>query len=345
MKVSYDNLLIFCSNVLKAVGFTKSDADFLAKTLADADAEGHSSHGSYNHLTSYVERVRRSLISLDSVPDIVSDTGSIAVIDGNNGMGQLVSRFAVDIGIKKASKYGTAVVVVRNSNHYGRACIWTEMAAEKGMLGISFTNAGPHMNPTGALEKFVGTNPISIALPAKEENKLVLDMATSVVCMGKIQNAFKEERKIPVGWALDNQGKDTDDPVAALKGSLLPIGGYKGYGLGLMFDVMCSFLSGGDSFDELGGSIAKDFTRPTGTSHYFHFIDISAFQEIGSFKKRVDDLYRRIRYFGDGVYLPGELEKDRGSISMKEGISMPIQIKEDFDALANILKIESIKVI
>ena len=172
-RCTYQELKIFSREVFRETGFSKKNAEFIAKTLVDSDFEGHPSHGTFNKLVSYHNRIRKSLIDIKKNGKIIKSIGAIAVIDGQNGMGQIVSRFSTKTAIKLAKKYGIGLVVTKNSNHYGRACSWVEEILKENMIGISTTNSGPHMVPERSKKKFVGTNPIAIGFPAKKNKNMM----------------------------------------------------------------------------------------------------------------------------------------------------------------------------
>jgi len=186
---------------------------------------------------------------------IVSETSSTALVDGNNGLGQPVARWAMQLAIDKAREVGSGTVAVRNSNHYGIAGYYAMMALEHDMIGMSLTNSSPLVVPTGGRKAVIGTNPIAVAIPAGKERPWVLDMATSVVPRGKLEVYARKNKPMPLGWAVDETGQPTTDAqrvldalTARLGGGILPLGGtalfsgYKGYNLSVMVDLLCGVL-------------------------------------------------------------------------------------------------------
>ena len=183
-------------------------------------------------------------------PIILKESPATAWVDGKNALGVTVGTFCMDIAIKKALNVGVGWVSCKGSNHYGIAGYYSMMASDNGLLGMSFTNTSPLVAPTHGNSAFLGTNPLSLSAPGKNEDSFVLDMATSAVAVGKIEVQRRKKEGIPRGWAMDKDGENTMDPNAAMKGALYPLGGeedtsgYKGYGLGMLVEVFCGILGG-----------------------------------------------------------------------------------------------------
>jgi LDH2 family malate/lactate/ureidoglycolate dehydrogenase len=215
------------------------------------------------------------------------------------------------------------------------------MAAEEGMVGIAMSNSAPSMSPWGGAEPFLGTNPISIAIPGSSGSPVVLDMSSSVVARGKIRRAQRMKERIPLGWALDDTGSPTTDPVAALKGTLLPIGGPKGYGLALMIDVLAGLLSGSQYGPEV-----KTFHQPlgpTGIGVFTMAIDIERFMPLHQFKDLMTSYAKLIKKTKKAkevshIYLPGEIELEKEKQSLKEGIEISPEVAKDLNSLLEKIK-------
>lgn len=201
---------------------------------------GVDSHG-IARVPVYVERLRAGVLNRDPRPTVVRRDGAIAVVDGDHGPGQVAAVLATDLSIELAREHGAGVVAVRRSGHYGAAAFYAMRAAAAGLIGMSMTNTEPLVIPYGGVEPALGTNPIAFAAPTAD-GIFNLDMATSQVAINRIVNARDEGRPIPEGWGVDERGEPTTDPVAAVSG--VPLGGYKGYGLALMVEVLCGVLSG-----------------------------------------------------------------------------------------------------
>jgi LDH2 family malate/lactate/ureidoglycolate dehydrogenase len=213
----------------------------VAETLVWTSLRGVDSHG-VARVPVYAERLRSGVLNGRPRPSVVRRDGAVAVVDGDHGPGQVAAVVATDLSIELARQHGVGVVSVRRSGHYGAAGFYAIRAAEAGLIGVSMTNTEPLVIPYGGVEPALGTNPIAFAAPAGDGTVFDLDMATSQVAINRINNARDEGRPIPEGWGVDEQGEPTTDP-AAVK-SAVPLGGYKGYGLALMVEVLCGVLAG-----------------------------------------------------------------------------------------------------
>lgn len=223
-------------------------AESIADLLVTGDYRGHFSHG-LNRIELYIKDLQSGTCKGQGEPIVLKESPATALVDGQNLLGAVVGKFCMEKAIEKAKACGIGWVVCRGSNHFGIAGYYSLMALKQRMMGMSFTNASPLLAPTRSKEPFFGTNPISVTAPSKNpEDDFVLDMATSVVALGKIEIASRREEKIPHGWAIDKDGKSVDDPNSFT--ALLPLGGleessgYKGYGLATMIEIFTSVLSG-----------------------------------------------------------------------------------------------------
>ena len=238
-----DDLRKFAREVLTRVGVPSDHAAMTANSLVEADQRGVHTHG-LAYLPVYVQRLMAGGINPAPAIRLVSERPSTALIDGDNGLGQVVGVQAIQLAINKAREHGAGLVGVRNSNHFGAAAHYAMAAAREGMIGLAMSNIGPTMAPWGGITPCYGNNPISYAVPTGEA-AIVLDMATSVVSRGRISAAAARGETIPLGWACDREGRPTQDPNLALEGLLLPVGGYKGYGIALLIDILSGVLTGG----------------------------------------------------------------------------------------------------
>jgi LDH2 family malate/lactate/ureidoglycolate dehydrogenase len=230
-------LLEACGRILEKVGVPPEQARIIAEVTVEADLRGIGSHGLLR-LPAYVHRVQAGLMAADTQLKVVRERGATVLLDAQGGFGQVAGVYAMNQAIERARQHGVGFVAVRNANHFGIAAYYTMMALPHRMIGIAATNAAPSMAAWGGTTPVLGTNPISVAIPTGQDVDIVLDMASSVVARGKIRAAATKGERIPLGWALDAEGRPTEDPQAALKGTLLPIGGPKGYGLALVVDVL-----------------------------------------------------------------------------------------------------------
>ncbi|KAG7230899.1 hypothetical protein INR49_024927 [Caranx melampygus] len=240
----------FIERCMMAVGTKQHHARSLAEVLVEGDHRGHYSHG-LNRMDMYVKDIQSGICAKDGEPVVEKESAATALVDGKNLLGPVVGNFCMNLAIKKAKEVGVGWVVAHGSNHYGIAGYYAMQALKENMIGMSFTNTSPLVVPTRGKECTLGTNPLSVAAPAKDGDSFVLDMATSAVALGKVELHERRGDPIPEGWGCDPQGKLTTDPKKVLKGGgLVPIGGceatggYKGYGLGMMVEVFCGILAG-----------------------------------------------------------------------------------------------------
>jgi len=335
VRIAEDNLMEAIITLLQALGAGDEEARLVATVLVQADMRGIHTHGCA-FLPLIAERKDHGLLNLPTKVKLITDEGAVAHIDGNNGLGQVAAAEAMRICISKAKNHGVALALVRNTNHIGFLGYYTLMAAAEGMIGICATNAAPSVAPWGGAESFFGSNPLSIAAPVADGTPIVLDMSASVVARGKIRRAQRLNENIPLGWALDQQGAPTTDPAAALKGTLLPIGGPKGYGLALFIDLLCGLLSGSKYGRDL-----LTFHKPigpTGVGAMFMAVDIGRFMPPARFETLLDAYVRSIRDSQkapgvERIFLPGEIEAQAAEASKSRGLEVDSQIVEKINRL------------
>ena len=329
-------LRTFSSEVYEKLGLPREDAETVADTLVEADLRGVYSHG-VMRTSAYMKRIQTGAAIARPNIRVVHESATTATIDGGDGMGQPVSKRAMELCIAKAKKGGIASVGVCHSNHFGAAAYWSMMALDHDLIGFSTTNASPSMAPTGGKQIAVGNNPFSWAIPAGEELPVVLDMAVSVVARGKMRMAEKKGEKIPLNWALDVEGEPTDDPTKAIKGMLLPVGGYKGYGLSVVMDVLSGVITGGN----YGPLITPetDEPPPRNVGHFFMALDPAVFMPIDRFKVRVDELVRELKRSQlvkgcDRVLMPGEIEFNLRKERLEKGVPTPAAVIRELKGVA-----------
>jgi LDH2 family malate/lactate/ureidoglycolate dehydrogenase len=333
--VSAGCLVDFCNAVLAKAGLGERDASTLTQSLVFADLRGLAAHG-VARLPEYLARVDAGVMNLDPPMRIQQETPGSALLDANNGLGQIAGAKAMGIAIAKARANGVALVAVRNSNHFGAAAYFARQACDEDMIGLVTTNAAPSIAPFGAKPALVGTNPLCAAIPAAGGRPILLDMATSVVARGKIWLAGLAGKKIPLGWALDKDGRPTDDPNAAQAGSLEAIGGPKGSGLSLVIDILCGVLTG----TTLSGQVRliADLSAPMKVSHLFMAINIASFVNLEQFKNNVEKVIERVKSLpsvdGSEIFLPGEIEFNLEAKRRAEGIPLSANVVAGLDQLA-----------
>lgn len=326
----------FAAAILVAADVPADDARLVAHSLVEAERWGHASHGVLR-LSWYVARIRSGVVQPRTSPETVVDRGAIAVIDGRDGVGQIITTFAAREAVRRAREHGVGVVGVRNSNHFGTAAYYTRMMAAEGCVGILTTNASPSMAPWGGRKKAIGANPWSVAAPGGRYGTVVMDMANGNVARGKIYAAQQRGAGIPEGWALDADGRATTDPVAALAGVLLPMAGHKGYAISFVMDILSGVLTGSAFGSNVVGPQIPD--RRSGAGHLAVALDIAAFMEPPIFETRVEQLIERMKAvpLADGfeeILFPGELEVRNGQRSDEEGIEVPEKTRTELAAVA-----------
>lgn len=334
--IDAEPLRAFVAAAYASVGVPESDAVLLADTLVQADLWGHQSHGVLR-TPWYMARLLSGVMTPVTRPRVVSRFGAIAVIDGQDGVGQVLTAEAARMAVASAKVHGIGAVAVRNSNHFGTAMYFTRMAAAEGCIGFLSTNASPAMAPWGGRKKLVGNNPWSIAAPAGRNPPLVLDIANTSVARGKIYLAKQRGLTIPAGWALTAEGEPTTDPVAAIAGLIQPMGEHKGYAISVMMDVLSGVLSGSAFGSGVTGPYVAD--RRSGCGHLMIALNVEAFQPVREFEARIETLIAELKSAPrakgiDEVFYPGEIEARNDSRQRAAGIELPDDTVTDLKALA-----------
>ena len=343
-RVAFDPLRQFITAAMVRLGLPQTDAAVVGDLMAQADLQGSDGHGVIR-LPPYARRIRAGGINLQPKITVVQERAGMALLDGDNGMGHLVMRRAAEMAIEKARNCGIAWVGSQFSNHAGPASLYARMPMAHDMIGLYFAvgNAN-HLPPWGGLDMLLSTNPIAVAVPAGEEPPVVLDMATTVAAYGKVKAKAQRGEQMPVGWMIDRLGQPLTDPKRAEEGFLMPIGGYKGYGLALIVGLLAGTLNGAAM-----GSQVIDFnhddTTVTNTGQAIVAIDISAFGDVKDFKARVDQLVRELRHSErmpgvDRIWLPGEQSHEKRERYAQTGIPVPAGLLEQLNKLAGELGID-----
>jgi L-2-hydroxycarboxylate dehydrogenase (NAD+) len=339
-----ETLREFSTRVFVHLGVPKSDAMQAADVLASADLRGVDSHG-VARLHSYFDMLSMGRINPQPKIELVSSTLSTATVDGDNGLGLVVGPQANRIAMDVAEKAGSGWVSVRNTNHFGIAAYYVLEALERDLIGWAMTNSTKMVTPLWGAERMLGTNPISIAFPGKEEPPIVIDIATCAAAYGKIEMARRKGELIPSGWGIDSEGLVTTDPEAVVAGgALLPLGsdrergGHKGYALAIMVDILSCVLSGAN-WGPFAPPFALRHEIPTrsvgkGIGHFFGAIRIDGFIEVDSFKRQVDDYIRVFRATKPapgtaGPLIPGDPERQAEQLRREKGVSLILPVVQD----------------
>ena len=328
----------FCSDLLQKANIPPKDADLIAESLVRANLRGVDSHG-VARLAIYIERLNKKLVNPEPQIAILQETPAMALVDGDNGSGQVVAKMAMELAMVKAMESGVALVGIRNSTHFGAAVFFSMKALEQDMIGMVLANSYATVAPWGSRIPYFGTNPLSVAVPAGEELPLVLDMATSVAAWGKIILAAQKGESIPAGWAIDSDGEVTTNATRALQGALIPFGGPKGSGISLIIDVLVGILTGA-SYGPYVGDLYKNLDHPQNVGQMMGAIDIGRFSNINEFKNRMDAMIREIKSLPTAkgmseMFLPGEIEIRNQRRREKEGIPLPPTTIDDLQKLSS----------
>jgi len=336
----------FITEALLKVGLPPSDAVTCAALMVRADLHGADGHGIFR-LPQYVRRIQGGAVNVAPKVRVEREAAGMALVDGDNGMGHVVMSFAAKTAIEKARTAGAAWVGVHRSNHAGPASLYAAMPLEHDMMGLYLAvgNAN-HMAPWGGIDMLLSTNPIAVAAPGYDSS-IVLDMATSVAAYGKVKTAAQRGEAMPEGWMIDRQGRPLTDPKRADEGMLVPIGGYKGYGLALVIGLLAGSLNGAAAGSETIDFNADDKT-PTNTGHAIVALSIAAFGEVDDFKRRVDKITREIRRSNPlpgvaRIWLPGEQSRMKFEERSRLGVPIPEALRASLAKLAAELGIKPLE--
>lgn len=335
--ITAETLSGFVASLYVAAGLPQEDAALVADSLVRADLWGHSSHG-VMRAPWYLDRVRAGTMKPVTKPERVVDAGAIAVIDGHDGVGQVIARHAMTEAVARAKRHGVGIVSVRESNHHGALGYFTRMAAEQGCIGMLVANGSPAMAPWGGRVKVVGNNPWSIAAPAGRHAPLMLDIANTAVARGKIFLARQKGQPIPDSWALDAAGRPTTDPIAALAGVIQPMAGHKGYAISVMMDVLAGALSGSGMLTEVNGPYQA--AKRSRSGHFVMALDIAAFGPLDAFEARIERMIAELKATplaegAEDILYPGELEARQEARHQREGLDLPQQTRIDLSKAAS----------
>jgi L-2-hydroxycarboxylate dehydrogenase (NAD+) len=339
----------FIENILTKVGVDRGDAQTVAEVLVASDLRGIESHGIARLQSYYVDRIRAGKLEPRPNVTVARETPSSIVFDAGNGLGHPAGKRAMLSVIEKAKSNGAAFAAVKNSNHYGIAGYYAMLALEHDMLGIASTNTVRYGAPTYGKSIMLGTNPLAFAIPTANEPPFVFDFATTTVPRGKLEVYQRKDKPLNAGWAIDADGHPTTSPEAALKGALLPLGGFgvdngghKGYGLGLLVDILCGVLSGG-AFGNLL-PVPNTPPEPGKISHFFGAIRIDGFREVAAFKRDMDEELRDFKNSekapgAERIYVAGEIEYEKTLAHRRDGVPVHAKVWAGLEKLAQELDV------
>jgi LDH2 family malate/lactate/ureidoglycolate dehydrogenase/NAD-dependent dihydropyrimidine dehydrogenase PreA subunit len=328
--VPLTDLREFVMAVLLRIGVPEDEASIVTASLLEADLRGTSSHG-VARLAGYIKRIRLGLMQAATDFKVEKQSGVVVVCDAGNGWGQVAGLRAMELCIKSAKRYGVGVATVKRSNHFGRASFYTLAASRAGLIGLVMSNTGPSMAAWGGKTPVLGTNPISVAAPAPW-GEFCLDMALTTVAKSRIRLAGKEGHEIPPTWALDEFGRPTTDPTIALKGTLQPAGGAKGYAAALLVDLLSGVLSGGAYATDVRGSM--DSSGLANVGQFVAALDPVFFLGSEEWEQRLTDWAAKIKVDQGDVRIPGERAEAARSRNAVHGISIGPKTRDELSLLA-----------
>ena len=356
-RVGHKVLTEYVTSAVAKLGVPPDDARAAAEVLVSADLRGIDSHG-VARTRRYVQGLRDGVMVARPEIRVVRETGVTALLDGGAGLGQVVGVRGMRLAMERAVAVGSGFVAVRNSNHYGIAGYYSMMALEKGLIGISMTNAAPLVVPTFGRDAILGTNPLSVAVPAGSERPFVLDMATGVVTRGKLEEYERHEEPLFPGWATDSKGLPTSDAnevlrnlVGRLGGGILPLGGageelggHKGYGLALLVDILCGILPGAGHTASVYSKDESGRPLPANIGHFFGALRVDGFRPLSEFKDAMDDIIRVLRSSAkaqgqDRIFIHGEKEWEMTDERMRLGIPLHPMVIADLRNLGKELEV------
>lgn len=336
--IRYDDLHAFCVAVLSRLGLSEADARRAADVICYADLHGFTTHGSVALASLYAPRLADGRVSTAAASVIVRETPASALIDGEGRLGLLVGAEAMELAIRKARTVGVAAVAVRNSTHFGSAGYYTATAAAQGVIGWAMTNCGSQgvAPPLGGARRMFGTNPISVAVPSGDQPPLVLDMSTTVVATGRLKAALSQQQNVPSSWLRRDDGSFTSDPSEYFAGSAdvtwlgsdLDGGAAKGFGLGLLVELLAGVLSGAAVGPNPHSLIDGDPQPDADIGHFFLALDPAAFVGAEEFRRRTDEVLATVSAcppagWAQRVRYPGQPEAEAARLARAVGVAVP----------------------
>lgn len=323
MKIETTQIKTRAKRIFEKAGLSAEDAELIAKVLLETEMRGVFTHG-FLRLPRYIDCIKSGGIKTDGCYEVIYDSPSWASIDGKDNLGIVIAYKAMKLAMEKARQTGVGIVNVNGSHHFGAAGYYTSMCADENMAAFSMSNGDILVAATGSAEKTIGNNPFSYAFPAGKYGKVVYDIAMSYTSDHKVLQMEKEGKPLPEGWIIDKDGNATTDASEYLKGgTLMPFGGYKGYGLAMMVELFAATLSGANMTKDVH-AWNTDETKGGNVGHFFIALDISKLNDVSEYKKRVDHMIDEIKSARKAagakqIYFPGEIESDKMATCLETG--------------------------
>ena len=345
-KIRLNDLKAFCASALEKEGMKPEYAKLTAEVLSETDGYGTHSHGTKN-LHNYIKKARAGGLDIKAEPEVLKEGPAFAVMDAKNAMGMVSGALAMELACNKAAYAGIGIVTVKNSCHFGAAGYYANMAAQKGMLGLTVSNVDPNMNAPGAKAKALGNNPLAYASPSKSVPSVFLDIAMSNVASLKVFKARAEGNQIPDNWIVDKDGLPTTDPSHyPEEGAMQPMAAHKGYGLAILVDLLTGVLNGGAT--SMGGEIGSwvvELDKPNLVCHTFIAIDAAQFLDDETISDRTEKMASQLRALPrakgcERIFTPGEIEWGKYKKAAEEGLELPHDLLESLKGLSDDMGIE-----
>jgi L-2-hydroxycarboxylate dehydrogenase (NAD+) len=357
VSVPADPLRAFMRESLVAAGASPEEAGVVSDVLIAADLRGLDTHG-ISRLRYYHDRIRHGVTRPGAPLEVIRETPTTAVLDGQHGFGHVIGVRAMRMAVQKAGGHGLGAVAVRHSTHYGIAGYYAEMAAAADCIGLTASNARPCAAPTFGVEPLFGTNPLAFAAPSDDGHPFVFDAALTAIQRGKLEVWAREGRPVPDGLVIDEQGHGLTDPADILKrfltgaAAFLPLGGagddrggHKGYGMSILVEILSAALAGGAFLSALAGGDREGTWKPYGTGHFFLAIRVDAFIAVEEFRRAVGQMQRELRASGkapghDRIWTAGEKEWECEQQRRRDGIPVSPALQEELLELRRALKLD-----
>ena len=335
MRYNLDKVRQLSVKALIDSNLKRDDAELVVDSMLEADINGVSTHG-IRMLHAYVDKLKNGQFAIGK-PQVVKDSPSFTVMDSNNIIGAISAAKASQICIEKAKEYGMHTVFAKNCNTFGPAFYYAEMMSKAGMIGFVCSNTPAAMPAFNGLEPMLGTNPLAFSCPSKTKGTITLDMATSIVAKSHFSTALANHEKLKEGWALDQNGNPTTDPMEAIKGFVLPMAGFKGYGIAMAIDILSGFLSGAGYLNKVNKFYSQD-GKGMNVGQMFVAINPDMVYE-GDFLTDMDGYITTLRdskvMDGRVIAIPGDDRVSKRSVSLKSGIELSDDTREKLESLFN----------